>query len=94
MGLARGLTIAAALLALPATMAAQTQTRRAVTEEERQEAREALATFTRPTLTRFDSEAEFRRYVEAVREAERTRYDYYYSSSTATAITGAAAPRT
>jgi hypothetical protein len=61
-------------------MAAQTQTRRAVTEGERQEARDALAAFTRPTLTRFDSEAEFRRYVEAVREVERTRYDYYYSS--------------
>jgi hypothetical protein len=80
MGLARGLAIAAALLALPGTMAAQTQTRRAVSEAERQQAREALAAFTRPTLTRFDSEAEFRRYVEAVGEAQRTRYDYYYSS--------------
>jgi hypothetical protein len=92
MGLARGLTIAAALLALPGTMAAQTQTRRAVTEAERQAAREALAAFTRPTLTRFDSEAEFRRYVEAVGEADRTRYDYYYSSLAGLQFAQAAVP--
>ncbi len=92
MGLARGLTIAAALVALPGTMAAQTQTRRAVTEAERQEARETLAAFTRPTLTRFDSEAEFRRYVEAVRGAERTRYDYYYSSLAGLQFAQAAVP--
>ncbi|HEV7658989.1 MAG TPA: beta-propeller domain-containing protein [Allosphingosinicella sp.] len=92
MGLARGLTIAAALLALPGSMAAQTQTRREVTEAERQAAREALAAFTRPTLTRFDSEAEFRRYVEAVREARRTRYDYYYSSLAGLQFAQAAVP--
>lgn len=82
MGLARGLTIAAALLALPGTMAAQPARPRLVTESERQAAREALAAFTRPTLTRFDSEAEFRRYVEAVRQVERTSgmYHYEYSS--------------
>jgi hypothetical protein len=92
MGLARGLTIAAALLALPGTVAAQTQTRRAVTEEERQEARAALAAFTRPTLTRFDSEAEFRRYVAAVGEVDRTRYDYYYASLAGLQFAQAAVP--
>ncbi|MDQ4087044.1 MAG: beta-propeller domain-containing protein [Pseudomonadota bacterium] len=39
----------------------------------------ALDRFTSPTLTRFGSEAEFHRFVDAVREVERTRHHYRYS---------------
>jgi beta propeller domain-containing protein len=92
MGIARGLTIAAAVLALPGVAAAQRQPPRAVTEDERREAREALAAFTRPTLARFDSEAEFRRYVEAVREVDRTSGRYYYSALAGQQYAQASAP--
>jgi len=80
MGFMRGLTIAAALLALAAAAAAQSQQRRPVTEGERREANAALDAFTAPTLTRFGSEAEFRRYVEAARRFDRTRRRYYYAA--------------
>src|ERR1043165_9195979 len=67
--------IAILLLAGVATDArAQTQTKaqqrahwRRITDAERQEARAALDVFTSPTLTRFQDEAEFRRYVAAAR---------------------------
>jgi hypothetical protein len=54
-----------------------------VTQEEREAARAALEAFTSPTLARFRDEAEFRRYVAAVRAAERTRGDHYYTYSSA-----------
>src|SRR5690349_10629646 len=54
-----------------------------VTQQEREAARAALDAFTSPTLTRFRDEAEFRRYIAAVREEQRTRGDYYYTYSSA-----------
>lgn len=81
MGRMRTAMMAAALLALAGEAAAQQPQRRPVTEQERQAARAALDAFTRPTLTRFDSEAEFRRYVAAVVQVERTSDDYYYSAA-------------
>ena len=43
-----------------------------VTQQEREQARADLDAFTSPTLTRFRDEAEFRRYIDAVRAADRT----------------------
>jgi hypothetical protein len=80
MGFARSMTIAAMLLATTGGAMAQRPQRRAVTEEERQAARAALDSFTRPTLTRFESEAEFRLYVEAVRQVQRTSGRYHYAA--------------
>jgi hypothetical protein len=80
MRFARELVLAALLLALGGQSAAQ-QSRHPVTPQERQAPRTALDAFTAPTLTRFGSEAEFRRYVAAVAEVERTRDDYYYSAA-------------
>lgn len=77
-------TIATALLlaaAAAGAVAQQRQQRHNVTLGERQAARAALDAFTSPTLTRFRNEAEFRHYVDAVREEERTRGDYYYTYS-------------
>jgi hypothetical protein len=79
MGFTRVAMMAAALLAVASGAAAQ-QRPRLVTEAERQAARAALERFTRPTLTPFGSEEEFRRYVAAVREVERTSGRYYYSA--------------
>jgi hypothetical protein len=79
---------AATLIALAAAgggTAQQRPVRHHVTEQERQAARAALQAFTSPTLTRFRDEAEFRRYVDAARAAERTRGDYYYTYSSAEA---------
>ena len=78
----------AVLLMLVATEAAAQQPaqrpqRHSVTQQEREAARAALDAFTSPTLTRFRDEAEFRRYVAAVREEQRTRGDYYYTYSSA-----------
>lgn len=56
-----------------------------VTQAEREEARAALDAFTSPTLTRFTDEAEFRRYLAAIRREERTRGDYYWTYSAAAA---------
>jgi beta propeller domain-containing protein len=69
----------AALLALSEAASAEQSRRRPVTEAERAAARAALGRFTSPTLTRFGSDEEFRRYAAAVREVERTGRDYYYS---------------
>lgn len=80
MGLLRSMTIAVALLAMAGGAMAQRPQRRLVTEEERQAARAALDGFTRPTLTRFESEAEFRLYVAAVRQVQRTDGRYYYAA--------------
>jgi hypothetical protein len=84
MGLTRLVAIAALLLApllltVVGEAAAQRVQRRPVTEHERRSARAALDRFTAPTLTRFGSEDEFRRYAEASREEGRTRNSYYYS---------------
>jgi hypothetical protein len=80
MGLARGLTIAAALLAIAGEAAAQPPPLRPVTEADRQAARAALERFTRRTLTPFGSEEEFRLYVEAVRQVDRTGNSHYLSA--------------
>lgn len=53
------------------------RTRRTATEEQRRTAEAALAAFTSPTLSRFSGEAEFRRYVGAVRAAERARNGWW-----------------
>ncbi len=92
MGFTRGLTIAAALLALAAGAEAQQRQRRLVTEEERQQANAALDAFTAPTLTRFGSEAELRNYVEAVRQFQRTRGRYRYSARSVPRFAQAAMP--
>lgn len=81
-------TSLAILLLVSVGTAAQAQSgrrpqRHVVTQQEREQARAALDAFTSPTLTRFRDEAEFRRYVTAVREEQRTRGDYYYANSEA-----------
>lgn len=81
MRFARGLVLAALLLAIGGEGAAQQSRRHIVTPQERQAARTALDAFTAPTLTRFGSEAEFRRYVAAAAEVERTRDNEYYSAA-------------
>lgn len=80
-------TMVAATLAagVASGAAAQRAREHRVTPEERQTARAALDSFTNPTLTRFRDEADFRRYVAAAREEERTRGDIYYIYSTAAA---------
>ena len=77
--------LAAAILLLGPTgsLEAQRQHRRPVAEGERSAAAAALDAFTSPTLTRFGSEEEFRRFVDAAREFEQTRgtYRYFYSQA-------------
>jgi len=80
MGFWRNLMIAAACIALAAPTEAQRQQRRPVTPEQKQEAEAALARFTSPTLTRFRSDEEFRRYLGAIRTYQRTRGQYWASS--------------
>ena len=82
MGVFRCLLAAAALLGLAGDGAAQRPQRRAATEEEMRAAAAALDRFTSPTLTRFGSEAEFRRYIDALREFGRTRGRHRYFSAT------------
>lgn len=53
------------------------RTHRTATEEQRRAAEAGLAGFTSPTLTRFSGEAEFLRYVGAVRAAERARNGWW-----------------
>ena len=86
--------VAALLLSLAGSLEAQRQQRPPVTEEERRAAGKALDQFTSPTLTRFGSEAEFRRFVDAAREFEQTRgtFRYYYSQSRAPIRVAQAAP--
>ena len=79
----RAMMVLASLFVLAGTAAAQRSQRHEVTPERRQAARAALDAFTSPTLTRFRSEEEFRRYVAAAREEERTRRDHYYTYSAA-----------
>ena len=50
------------------------------TPEQRSAAEAALAAFDSPTLTRFASEEEFRRYLGAVLAGERARHGWYASS--------------
>ena len=57
------------------------RTLRHATEEQRRAAEAALAAFTSPALTRFSGEAEFRRYVGAVRAAERARNGWWADAS-------------
>src|SRR5688500_20096753 len=72
------LLIIVAVLGFAGEGLAQRAQRRPVTEDERRAAIAELDRFTSPTLTRFGSEAEFHRYIEALREVERTRGSYYY----------------
>ena len=78
MGFWRNLTIAAACIAIAAPGTAQQ--RKPVTPEQRQAAEAALARFTNPTLTRFESDEEFRRYLGAVLSAGRARGQWWASS--------------
>ncbi|HYD12330.1 MAG TPA: beta-propeller domain-containing protein [Allosphingosinicella sp.] len=80
-GLRRAVALGVVLTAATAAAAQQRPQRHQVTQEEREAARNALDAFTSPTLTRFRDEAEFRRYLAAVRAEQRTRGDYYYSSA-------------
>ena len=81
----RAMLVVASLFLLAGTASAQRPPpqRHNVTQQEREAARAALDAFTSPTLTRFRDEAEFRRYVAAVREEQRTRGDFYYTYSSA-----------
>jgi hypothetical protein len=79
--------IAAALLAVAGTAFAQTRPR--MTPEQREAAERALAEFNSPTLTRFSSEDEFRRYLGAVLAVRRAR-GYSWSASGAIQFAAAA----
>ena len=72
--------VSAALLTLAGAAEAQRSQRRPPTEDERRAAIAAMDRFTSPTLARFDSEAEFRRFLDAAREVERIRDRYFYYS--------------
>ncbi|HTU11158.1 MAG TPA: beta-propeller domain-containing protein [Allosphingosinicella sp.] len=83
MGFWRNLTIAAACLAgaVPATAQYVGNGGRApMTPEQKAAAEAALAPFTSPTLTRFRSEEEFRRYLGAVLSSGRARGLWWASS--------------
>jgi hypothetical protein len=80
MGLLRVLVIAAALAAAAGDALAQSSHRRPVTEADRRAASAELDRFTATTLTRFASDAEFRRYAAAVRQYARTRDEFYYAA--------------
>ncbi len=56
---------------------APSQPRPSATPEERRAAEDAVSAFTSPTLTRFRSEEEFRRYIGALRAAARARGDLW-----------------
>ena len=74
MTLWRNVISAAALLAVAGSASAQR--RPEVTPEQREAAERALAEHTRPTLTRFSSDEEFRRYLGAVLAVRRARYGW------------------
>lgn len=65
------------LLALGGLGAAQP---RAADKAEIEAAQRAVAAFTTPVLTRFESEEEFRRYTEALRKLDRLRWPRAYSA--------------
>src|SRR5207253_8555760 len=72
------LSLAAICAALVAPAAAQR--RPAMTEEQKAAAEAELARYTSPTLTRFQSEDEFRRYLGAVLSAGRARGMWWAAS--------------
>jgi len=72
--------LAATIALLGLACAADAQRRATVSEEERQAAESTLAEFTSPTLTRFSSDEEFKRYVLAVRTANRARGGWWADS--------------
>src|SRR5687768_288427 len=74
MSLWRNAVFAAVLLAVAGSASAQR--RPAVTPEQREAAERALAEHTSPTLTRFSSDDEFRRYLGAVLAMRRARYGW------------------
>ena len=81
MGFWRNLSLVGACAALAVPAAAQYQGRRApMTPEQKAAAEVELARFTSPTLTRFESDEEFRRYLGAVLSAGRARGQYWASS--------------
>jgi hypothetical protein len=85
MKLRGALGLGLAMLGVAGSASAQQQRlqRHNVTQAEREAAGAALDAFTSPTLTRFADEAEFRRYIAAVRAEQRTRGSYYYTYSAA-----------
>jgi hypothetical protein len=76
----RNLTIATAGLALAAPAVAQYRGRPPATPEQKQAAEAELARFTSPTLTRFQSEEEFRRYMGALLVYGRANGQWWASS--------------
>jgi hypothetical protein len=80
MGFWRNLSLAAACAALAAPAVAQHRGRPPMTPEQKAAAEAELARFTSPTLTRFQSEEEFRRYLGAVLSAARARGNYWAAS--------------
>ena len=77
----RNLSLAAACAALAVPAAAHYQGGRTpMSPEQKAAAEAALARFTSPTLTRFQSDEEFRRYLGAVLSAGRARGQYWASS--------------
>lgn len=77
MGFWRNLTLAAFGAAMVAPASAQYIGRAPMTPEQKQRAELELARFTSPTLTRFESEEEFRRYLGAVLSAGRARGQWW-----------------
>src|SRR5688572_21015990 len=69
MGFGRNFILILCLLGLAG--AADAQSRRRATADEQDAAKREVARFTSPTLTRFNSEEEFRRYLGAVLAADR-----------------------
>lgn len=80
MGFWRNLSLAAACAALAAPAVAQHRGRPPMTPEQKAAAEAELARFTSPTLTRFQSEEEFRRYLGAVLSVARARGNYWAAS--------------
>ena len=80
MGFWRGAIIAISLAALTGSAAAQQRQWRRATPEQLQAAEAELARFNSPTLTRFASGEEFRRYLGAVLAVRRARYGWYASA--------------
>jgi len=81
MGFWRNLSLATACLAVAVPAAAQyVGGRPPSTDEQKQRAELELARFTSPTLTRFENDEEFRRYLGAVLSAGRARGHYWAAS--------------
>ena len=78
MGFWRTLSLAATCACLVSPAAAQRRPQ--LTEAQKQAAEAELARYTTPTLTRFQSDEEFRRYLGAVLSVGRARGQWWASS--------------